>query len=107
MGKAALEVFGQDFPGKIGDTPLIGKGQFAGQFLEGNPGGIDGLLIGIVLDGQLSTGRPQEEMVDGFVDPVPAHGEPGVPGAMRGLERVFPDWGDWVVLAADIVIIVP
>lgn len=83
-GGAALKVFGKDFPGQVGDAPFIGEGQFAGEFLDGNPGHVHCFLVRIILDGELAARGPQEVMMNGFVDAVPADGKPVVDASQRG-----------------------
>lgn len=79
-----LQVSWQDFAGEVGDAPFIRKGQFARQFLDGHPSHVHGLLVGIVLDGELTAGGPQQVVMDRLVHPVPADGEPVVDAAQRG-----------------------
>lgn len=86
MGWAGLasEVAGQDLACEVGDAPLIGEGKLPGQLLDGDPGNVHGLLVGIVLDGQFTAGGTQQVVVHGLVDPVPADGKPVVDAAQGG-----------------------
>lgn len=88
-GGAALKVFGKDFPGEVGDPALIGKGQFAGEFLDGNPCHIHRFLVRIVLDGELAACGPEEVVVNRLVDPVAADGKPVVNASQRRQDVSF------------------
>src|SRR6476661_7361868 len=85
----ASAVFGQDFPGEVRDAALIREGELAGQFVERDPGDVDGFLVRIVLDGQFPTGGLQEVVVDGLVHAVPADGKPVVDASERRQDLAF------------------
>lgn len=66
------------------DAPLIGERQVLRQRVERDPGGVDGLLVRVVLDGEVAAGGAQQEMMDELVDAVAADGEPVVDAAEGG-----------------------
>ncbi len=66
------------------DAALIGERQVLRQRIERDPGGVDGLLVWVVLDGEVAAGGAQQEVVDELVDPVSADGEPVVDAAECG-----------------------
>ena len=67
---------GEALPGHPRDPPLVGEGEVPVRLAQGEPGDVDGLLVGVVLDGQFSADCFEEVVVHVFVDAPVAHGEP-------------------------------
>src|SRR5438445_9259332 len=64
------QMLGENLPGQVRDTTLIGEGQAARELRDGNPRDIDGLLIRVVLDGQLAADGLEQVVVHRLVDAV-------------------------------------
>ena len=71
----------EPLPGHAGDPALVGEGQVPVRVAQGQPGDVDRLVVGVVLDREVATDRLEQVVVDVLVDPPLAGGEPVVDGA--------------------------
>jgi hypothetical protein len=71
-------------PGLTGDTALVREGEVLVGLAQGQPGDVDRLVVGVVVDGEPTPGGLEEEVVDELVDAVVVGGEPVVDGAELG-----------------------
>src|SRR5689334_14508653 len=74
-------VAGEALPRHPRDPALVGERQVAVRLAQREPGDVDGLVVGVVLDRQVPADGLEEVVVDVLVDAPLARGEPVVDGA--------------------------
>ena len=71
----------QPVPRRLRDATLVGEGEPAVHLVEAHPRDVDGLVIGVVLDGELAAEGLEQVVVDELVHPLRRRREPVVDGA--------------------------
>lgn len=65
-----------DLPGELDDPPLVREGENPVKVLQIDPRNVHRFMIGVLFDGQFTTHRLEQKVVDSFVHPVGGHSEP-------------------------------
>ena len=74
----------QPLPGGLRDPPFVGEGEVVVHLLQREPRDVDGLAVGVVVDGQLAAEGLEEVVVHELVHATVGGGEPVVDGPELG-----------------------